>query len=148
MVAKFLADNKPKTSLKKWIRSVSNFDDLINFHSICQMLAKLSGVKSERTVSKFRKRKREFLHCVRLLRIAGAWNREVSRRSPAMTAKKRTKKRDARAQLLFCWCKSVAFFLFSLPSPASLLKLPIVVIQKFCYHGNVTSRFSSLLHAC
>ena len=26
-------------------------------------------------------------------------------------------------------------------------KLPIVVIQKFCYHANVTSQFSSLLHA-
>ena len=26
--------------------------------------------------------------------------------------------------------------------PFSLLKLPIVVIQKFCYYGNVTSHFS------
>ena len=26
-----------------------------------------------------------------------------------------------------------------------LLKLPIVEIQKFCYHGNLTSHFSSLL---
>ena len=30
-------------------------------------------------------------------------------------------------------------------SKTSLLKLPIVVIQKFCYHGNVTTHFSSLL---
>ena len=37
-----------------------------------------------------------------------------------MTAKKRTKKRDARAKLLFC----VAFSLFSMPSPSSLLNLP------------------------
>ena len=37
------------------------------------------------------------------------------------------------------------FFLpFSLPSPSLLLKLPIVVILKCCYHGNVTSHFSSL----
>ena len=35
------------------------------------------------------------------------------------------------------------FLPFSLPSP--LLKLPIVVIQEFWYHGNVTSHFSSLL---
>ena len=35
---------------------------------------------------------------------------------------------------------------FSLPS-FSLLKLPIVVIRKCCYHGNVTSHFSSLLLA-
>ena len=42
-VAKFLDDNKPKTSLeinKKQIRTVSNFDDLIQFHIICQMTAK------------------------------------------------------------------------------------------------------------
>ena len=32
---------------------------------------------------------------------------------------------------------------FSLPS--RLLKLPIVEIQKFCYNGNLTSHFSSLL---
>ena len=31
------------------------------------------------------------------------------------------------------------FLPFSLPSRSSLLKLRIVVIQKFCYHGNVTS---------
>ena len=35
---------------------------------------------------------------------------------------------------------------FSLPSPSSLLLLlPIVVNQKFCYHGNVTSHVPSLL---
>ena len=119
MVAKFLDDNKPKISLKKWIRTVSNFDDLIQFHLICQMMAKFSGVESERTVSKFRKRKRKFLRCARLLRKAGAWNLEVSRRSRATTAKKRTKKRDARTQLLLCWYKTIAFFQFSLPSLAS-----------------------------
>ena len=70
--SKFLDDNKPKTSLKKRIRAVSNFDGLIQFHLICQMLAKFSGVKSEKTVSKFRKRKRQFLRCARLLRKAGA----------------------------------------------------------------------------
>ena len=55
--------------------------------------------------------------------------------------KKRTKKRDSRAQLLLCWYSPIAFFQFSLPS------LAIVVIQKFCYHGNVTSAFSFLLMA-
>ena len=33
---------------------------VIQFNSICQILAKLSEVRSERTVSKFRKRKRKF----------------------------------------------------------------------------------------
>ena len=36
MVAKFLDDNKPKTSLKKWIHTVSKFIDLIQFHLIFQ----------------------------------------------------------------------------------------------------------------
>ena len=34
---------------------------------------------------------------------------------------------------------------FLLPSPSSLLKVPTVVIQKFCYHANVRSHFSYLL---
>ena len=61
MVAKLLDDNKPRKSLKKYMRTVSNFIDLIQFHLICQMLAKCSGYfESERTISKFRKRKRRF----------------------------------------------------------------------------------------
>ena len=42
-----------------------------------------------------------------------------------------------------CFANINLFFLpFSLPSP--LLKLSIVLIPKFCYHGNVTSHFSLL----
>ena len=58
MVAKFLDENKLKTSLKKSrIHTVSNYIDLIQFHLICKMLAKFSGVESEKTISKLRKRK-------------------------------------------------------------------------------------------
>ena len=35
--------------------------------------------------------------------------------------------------------------LFFCCSPSPLQKLPFVVIQKFCYHGNMMSHFSSLL---
>ena len=38
---------KRKASLKKWICTVSNFIDLIQFHLIWKILAKLSGVESE-----------------------------------------------------------------------------------------------------
>ena len=38
-----------------------------------------------------------------------------------------------------CFARSIAFLPFSLFSPSSFLKLFIVVIQNFCYHGNVTS---------
>ena len=44
----------------------------------------------------------------------------------------------------FCLSKRIASLPFSLPSPSQLLKLPIAVIQKFCFHGNVTSYFFSL----
>ena len=54
------------------------------------------------------------------------------------------KKAWSRATLLFCQSKPIAFLPFSLPSPSSMLKLPIVVIQKVCYHSNVTSHFSLL----
>ena len=66
-VAKFLDDNKPKTSLKQCIHTASNFIDLIQFHLIWQMLAKFSQVESERTVSKCRRGKRQLLCCVHLL---------------------------------------------------------------------------------
>ena len=51
-----------------------------------------------------------------------------ARRSRAETAKKCTKKRDARTKLLFCQSKSTAFLTFSLSSPSSSssLKLPSV----------------------
>ena len=60
--ARHVANNKPKTSLKNWIRTVSSFDDLNQFHLICQMLAK-----------KLRKKKRKFLRCAHLLRKVGVW---------------------------------------------------------------------------
>ena len=46
--------------------------------------------------------------------------------SRAMTAKKCTKKHYARAKLLFCLSKPIAFLPFSLPSPSSLLKLTTI----------------------
>ena len=42
-----------------------------------------------------------------------------------MTAKKCTKKRKARANLLFCQSKPISFLPLSMPSLLSLIKLPI-----------------------
>ena len=81
-------------------------------------------VKSDRTVSKFRKRKRKFLCRAHPLDKAGEWNWEVPWCSRVTTAKKCTKKCDTQAKLFFCQSKSVN--------------------QKFCYHSNVTSHFSTL----
>ena len=68
---------------------------------------------------------------------------ELNRKGPYLNLEM-SKKRDARVKLLFCYSKLIAFLSFSLLSPSSLLELPIAVIQKFCYHGNMTSHFSSL----
>ena len=48
----------------------------------------------------------------------------------------------------FASIKLIAFLPLSLPSLSSLLNLHIVVVQKFCYHGNVTSFYFSLLTFC
>ena len=57
MVAKFLDYNKPKIHLKsKFALFQTSIIDLIQFHLICQMLAKLFCIEFERTVSEFRKR--------------------------------------------------------------------------------------------
>ena len=60
-VAKLLDDNK--LSLKKWVCTVSTFIDVIQFH----FNFKFPGVEIERTISKFRKRKRKFLCHVHIL---------------------------------------------------------------------------------
>ena len=73
MAAKFLDDNKPIKSLKKSVRTISNFTCLIQFHLIWQILLKFS-LATYLLLSKFRKRKRQFLCCVHLLHKAGSWN--------------------------------------------------------------------------
>ena len=106
-------------------------------------------VESGRTVSWFRKRKKIFCVVLTYSIKRASEIRKVSCRSRATTAKKCTKKRDACAKLFSFQFKPIAFLL--------LQKLPIVVVQKFCYHSKVTSHFSSLLkenrphfgwHAC
>ena len=71
---------------------------LISTLLICPMWAIFQGVEFWRSVSKFTKRKRKSLSCVH---VPSTWNWEVSRRIRAVMAKKCTKKRDARAKLLF-----------------------------------------------
>ena len=111
------------------------------------MLAKLSGVEFERTSSKFRKKEKEnpffvlFTQCIKRAREVRKFHVSVLQGR----LRNAQKKRDARAKLLFCHSKPIVFLPFSLLSPSSLLKLPIVVNQKFCYHDNVTAHFSSLL---
>ena len=48
-----------------------------------------------------------------------------------MTAKKCTKKRDARAKIVVLLINPIAFLKFSLPSPSSDLKVPTVCQGKY-----------------
>ena len=59
-----------------------------------------------------------------------------------VTAKKCTKKRGARAELLFCQSKSIAVLPFSLTSPSSLLKLPIVHQSSYFISPHLSLRFN------
>ena len=141
MVETFLDDNKPKLHL---LNENSHCFKLHRSYSLSFNLSNVGEIfwiQSERK----RKRKRNFLCCVHLLRKAGSVKLEVSCRSRAMMAIKCAKKRHALAQLLFTNINLLPFLPFSSPSPSLLTKLPFVVIQKFLYHGNVTSYFSSLL---
>ena len=52
------------------------------------------------------------------------------------TAKKSTKKRDARAKLLLCLSKPIGFFAFSLPSPKLSLK-PATFKLPGCFESRV-----------
>ena len=50
----------------------------------------------------------------------------------AVTAKKSTKKRDARAKFLLCQSDPIAFLPFLWPSLSSLLKLSLISIKPSC----------------
>jgi len=62
IVAKFQEDNKVKMSLKMLFPTILFFFD--QFHLICKIMAKFSGIESLRTVFKFRKRKLKENFCV------------------------------------------------------------------------------------
>ena len=134
MVAKFLDDNKPKIHLRSKFALHRCYSISFNLSHVGEIFC----IESERTVSEFRKDKETFCF------VFTYSVKRVSCRSRATMAKKCAKKRDARAKLLFYFYKLVVFLPFSLPSPSLLSKHPFVVIQKVCYHGNVTLHFASL----
>ena len=71
---------------------------------------------------KVQEKKRKSSSCVHVL--PKTCNYAFSPRSRTLTAKTYTKKRDARAEFLFCQSKRIAFFLFSFMSPSSFHELP------------------------
>ena len=96
------------------------------------MLATFSGGESERTLSKFRAR----AHEIRKFHVAVVQPRLRNVQKSVMHAQS------------CCFAnKPVALFavLFTVAFAVVLAQLAIVVIQKFCYHVNVTSHVPSLL---
>ena len=117
---------------------ISNVTDL---HLICQMLANnflgwnLKGPFLKKNWG-LRSRTALFTHFHSLKQFHVA----IAQRRLGNTQKSVMHVQSCR----FAKNKPIAFLPFSLPSPSSLLKLPIVVIKRFFYHGNVTSYFSPL----
>ena len=149
-VAKLLDDNKPKTSLKKWIYCVLNFIVLIQFHLILQILAKFSQVESERTVFKCRKRKTTFVLCsprmkraceIRNFHVTGLQRRQRNEQNSVMHVK-----------FVVLSIKTYYFSAVLLPSPVVIgfVQETLVLLSSRNsatkkVHGDVTSLFSFLL---
>ena len=143
MVAKFLDDNKPKRHLhcKKWILSASNFIDLISFNLICQMLAKFSGLNRKWPYVSLEKEKEK--SCV-VLTYSIRWASEIRKFHVAVVQQWLRNILKSVMHVQRCFFANLNLLLFFC-SPLLLQKLPIVAIQKFCYHGNMMSHFSFLL---
>ena len=135
MVAKFLDDNKRKIHLKSKFALFQTSSILFNFVYFVKFWQNI--VDLIRIHLSLEKEKETF--CVVFIYSAKR-GREI--RKFHVAKRNVQKKRRCFANLNL----SVFFFFlpFSLVSPSSLLNLdPIAVIQKFDYHGNLTSHLSS-----
>ena len=104
------------------------------------MLAKFSGLNPKGPYLSLEKEKETF--CV-VLTYSIKRAPEIRKFHVAVVQQRlrNVQKSVMHVQSCFLQVSTYCFFC-CLPSP--LRKFPIVVIQKFCYHGNVTSHFSSL----
>ena len=91
-----------ENSLKKQIRIISNFIDLIQFRLICQLLAKFSGFSPRGPNLSLEKEK--VIFCV-VFTYSAKRAREIRKFRVAVVKRRLRnvqKQRDARAKLLFC----------------------------------------------
>ena len=135
MIAIFLDDNKPEISLKKWIRTVSNFIALIQFHFLSNIGQMVWG-----WIQKDRLEKDNFCVVFTYSTESGAWNYEVSCdcRSRATTAKKCTE--------AWCTCRVVVLLIKTYCFFAVLVTVAVVVglAHNCCDPAIVTWRHTSL----
>ena len=95
---------------------------------LCEMLANFSGVESKRLYHSSRKEKES-----RCLVFTSSTKHEIRQFHIEVVQQQQrhvsTKKHDACAKVVVCQFKPIAFSLFSLQSPSSLLKLPISCLE-------------------
>ena len=102
------------------------------FQSLSPLFLPTYSVKCRRTLPKLNylvsacpsSRKRKTISSSLVYVLHKTWNWIFSRRSRAVTAKKFTKKRAARAELLFCLLNRLLLLTFSLLSASSDLNVP------------------------
>ena len=128
MVPKFPDDNKPKTSLKKWIRTTSSM--LLTSIKFVKCWRNCPGFNPERPYLRRKKEENLFTHSIP---------------DAAVQWRLRNVQKGAMHVHSCCFADvNLLLFSFRIAVAVVLLKLLLVAIQKFCYHGNVTSHFSSL----
>ena len=126
-------------SLKSGFALFQTSSILFNFTRFVRC-CQIFWVKSDRTVCKFRKSKTNF--CV-VLTYSIKRAREIRKFHVAVVQQRLRKVQNSVMHVQsFFFANLNLLFLCCSPSP--LQKLPTVVIQNFCYHGNVTSHFSLL----
>ena len=106
---------------------------------IRQMLTKFSGSNPNSPYLGWENEKKTFSF---VLTYSLKWAHKI-RKCHVNNSYEMHKKRGSAHASCFFFANLNLLFLCCSPSP--LQKLPIVVIQKFCNHGNVTSHFSPLL---
>ena len=137
-VANFLNNNKLKTSLKSEYALFQSSLILFNFISFVKCWRHFLVVNPKGPYISLEKEKGLFcvLFCYFIKRAHEIRKFHVAVVQPRL----RNVQKSVMHVQSCCFANNLLLcLLFSLPS--SLLKLSIVVIQKFCYHGNVTSHW-------
>ena len=127
---------------RQMLGSVNNNDFIAHIPTlfICQMLAIFQQLNSKGLYLSSQKEKRKSL--CNVLVLHKTWNKEVHAVVAQRRQRNTQKRRDARAKLLFCQSKPVAFLPFLLPFPSSLLHyfflinkdhIPHRHYQELCY---------------
>ena len=138
MVATFLDDNKPKRHCSHCFKLHRAY--LISFN--LSNVGEIFWVTSQRTLSKVWKK----IHFCVLFTDFINRAREIRKFHVAVRQQRSRNVQKSVMLVQSCSFANLNLLLFAVRR-RRCKKQPVVVIHKFCYHGNVTSHFSSLLRA-